>query len=74
VATGGEVTHRELLRMDLISLTESQRLWGNVVTQISEMGFAVRFVFWNLKRTRNRSSAESFVYAVTEVCTTFGLR
>ena len=45
VLTGGEVTSGELLRMDLISADGIATLWGNVVYAISEMGFAVRFVF-----------------------------
>jgi hypothetical protein len=45
VLTGGEVVPRELTRMDLSLPDEVMTFWGNVVYGISEMGFAVRFVF-----------------------------
>src|SRR4051812_287792 len=45
VLTGGEVTPRELVRMDLLLPQEVVTLWGNVVYTINEMGFAVRFLF-----------------------------
>src|SRR5262245_44892911 len=46
VLTGGEVTPRELIRLELIT-EKRTTLWGRVVYHISEMGFAVRFVFGN---------------------------
>jgi hypothetical protein len=45
VLTGGEVVPRELTRMDLSLPDEVMTFWGNVVYGVSEMGFAVRFVF-----------------------------
>ena len=45
VLTGGEVSPRELVRMDLLLPQEVVTLWGNVVYSLSEMGFAVRFLF-----------------------------
>ena len=45
VLTGGAVSTKELIRMDLISNDGITTLWGNVVYTIHEMGFAVRFVF-----------------------------
>ena len=45
VLTGGEVSPRELARLDLVVSGELTTLWGSVVYAIPEMGFAVRFVF-----------------------------
>lgn len=45
ILTGGEVSPPELVRMRILLPTEMATLWGNVVYTISEMGFAVRFVF-----------------------------
>jgi hypothetical protein len=45
VLTGGEVAPRELTRMDLSLPDQVMTFWGNVVYAVSEMGFAVRFVF-----------------------------
>jgi len=45
VLTGGEVVPRELTRMDLSLPDQVMTFWGNVVYEVSEMGFAVRFVF-----------------------------
>ena len=45
VVTGGEVAPRELTRMDLSLPDQVMTFWGNVVYAVSEMGFAVRFVF-----------------------------
>jgi len=45
VLTGGEVLPHELIRMELSLPDEGLTLWGHVVYTISEMGFAVRFVF-----------------------------
>src|SRR5436853_1046820 len=45
VLTGGEVIRGELARLELMLAGEVTALWGNVVYNISEMGFAVRFVF-----------------------------
>jgi hypothetical protein len=49
VLTGGEVNAGELTRMDLICGDGIATLWGNVVYTITEMGFAVRFVFGSEK-------------------------
>ena len=48
VLTGGEITSQELVRMNIVlpnEIGEIATVWGNVVYTISEMGFAVRFVF-----------------------------
>ena len=45
VLTGGEVSPGELARLVLVVSGEPTTLWGSVVYSISEMGFAVRFVF-----------------------------
>jgi len=45
ILTGGEVSPPELVRMNIVLPSEMATLWGNVVYVISEMGFAVRFVF-----------------------------
>ena len=45
VLTGGEVMPHELIRMELSLPDDWLTLWGHVVYTISEMGFAVRFVF-----------------------------
>src|SRR2546421_12818841 len=45
VLTGGEVIRGELARLELMLAGEVTTLWGKVVYNISEMGFAVRFVF-----------------------------
>ena len=44
VLTGGEVSPRELVRLELIAGEEIVNAWGHVVYHIREMGFAVRFV------------------------------
>ena len=43
--SGGEVTPGELTRLDLRVTDEMLTVWGTVVYAISEMGFAVRFLF-----------------------------
>jgi hypothetical protein len=45
VLSGGEVTRGELARLDLLMSDEIVSVWGTVVYAISEMGFAVRFLF-----------------------------
>ncbi len=45
VLTGGEVVRGELARLELMLAGDMTTLWGNVVYNINEMGFAVRFVF-----------------------------
>ena len=45
VLSGGEVVPQELVRLDIILAGEVTTLWGTVVYGISEMGFAVRFIF-----------------------------
>jgi hypothetical protein len=44
VLTGGEVSARDLVRLELIAGEEIVIVWGYIVYQIHEMGFAVRFV------------------------------
>lgn len=45
VLAGAEVTRGELARLDLLLSDEIVTVWGTVVYDISEMGFAVRFLF-----------------------------
>ena len=45
ILSGGEVTRGELARLDLPVSDEILTVWGTVVYTISEMGFAVRFLF-----------------------------
>ena len=45
VLTGGPVVRGELARLELMLAGDMTTLWGNVVYNINEMGFAVRFVF-----------------------------
>src|SRR5437762_14274187 len=45
VLAGGEVMPLELARMELALPDQGTILWGNVVYTVSEMGFAIRFVF-----------------------------
>src|SRR4051794_33050523 len=45
VLTGGEVAPRELIRLEMSLPDEVRTFWANVMYGISEMGFAVRFVF-----------------------------
>lgn len=42
--TGGEVSARELIRLELARGEEITLLWGQVVYSVHEMGFAVRFL------------------------------
>jgi len=44
VLTGGELSTRELVRLELILDDEVVSVWGYVVYHVLEMGFAVRFV------------------------------
>lgn len=45
VLTGGEVCAGELTRLQIISSQQVAVIWGHVIYAVSEMGFAVRFVF-----------------------------
>lgn len=45
VLTGGEVIAGELTRLQIASDRQVAIAWGQVIYAISEMGFAVRFVF-----------------------------
>jgi PilZ domain-containing protein len=45
VLTGGEVSASELARLQITSSHQVAVMWGQVIYAISEMGFAVRFVF-----------------------------
>ena len=45
VLAGGEVTPRELARLEMALPDQATTFWGNVVYTVSEMGFAVRFAF-----------------------------
>jgi len=44
VLTGGELLAKELVRLELILDDQIVSVWGYVVYQVREMGFAVRFV------------------------------
>jgi PilZ domain-containing protein len=56
VLTGGQVTPRELIRLELIAGDEVTTLWGQVAYHVNEMGFALRFVFGNEMDRRVLSS------------------
>jgi hypothetical protein len=43
VLTGGEVAPRELIRLEVAVGDQIISVWGNVVYQVREMGFAIRF-------------------------------
>jgi len=45
VLTGGDVTAGELVRLQISSRDRLTDVWGLIVYAISEMGFALRFVF-----------------------------
>jgi hypothetical protein len=45
VLTGGDVTAGELVRLQISSRDRLADVWGLIVYAISEMGFALRFVF-----------------------------
>lgn len=44
VLTGGDVSAKELVRLELVLEDQIVVAWGYVVYHIFEMGFAVRFV------------------------------
>jgi hypothetical protein len=44
VLTGGEVSARDLVRLELILDDQIVTAWGYVVYHVLEMGFALRFV------------------------------
>jgi hypothetical protein len=44
VLTGGEVRSGELIRLELVLGDEIAPLWGHVIYQVREIGFAARFV------------------------------
>src|SRR5580765_4285384 len=54
VLTGGQVTPRELIRLELIEGDEVTTLWGQVAYRVNEMGFALRF------RKRNGPPSSQF--------------
>ena len=58
VLAGAEVMPRELARMELALPDQRTILWGNVVYRVSEMGFAVRFVFGS---EADKESLERFI-------------
>ena len=45
VLSGGEVVPHELMRLEMSLPGKAMTFWANVVYGISEMGFAVRFIF-----------------------------
>lgn len=45
VLSGGEISAGELVRLQIASPLQVEVVWGQVIYAISEMGFAVRFVF-----------------------------
>ena len=52
VLTGGEVISGELARLDFLFNEKVTVVWGNIVYSISEMGFAIRFLFAGEKDMR----------------------
>lgn len=44
VLTGGELEAKDLVRLELVLNDQIVTVWGYVVYQVREMGFAVRFV------------------------------
>ena len=56
VLAGGEITTGDLVKLELIVADDVTTLWGQVVYQVPEMGFAARFVFGseNGKRALDR--------------------
>jgi hypothetical protein len=44
VLTGGELSAKELVRLELILDDQIVTVWGYVVYHVQEMGFALRFV------------------------------
>ena len=44
ILTGGHVQERELVHIEILLPNEVASLWGNVVYNINEMGFAVHFL------------------------------
>ena len=56
--TGGAVAPSELVRVQLLVGDDMLTAWGYVVYQISEMGFAVRFVF---QREADKGSIDDLV-------------
>ena len=64
VLTGGEVVRGELTRMDLSLTDQVITFWGYVVYPVSEMGFAVRFVFGS---EADQESLEGWVKGIEAV-------
>ena len=58
VLSGGEITPGELIQMQLFAGDEIVGLWGQIIYVVSEMGFAVRFVFARDDEQRLRSLLE----------------
>lgn len=45
ILTAGEVSPGELIRLEILFPNEVASLWGEVVYNVAEMGFALRFKF-----------------------------
>jgi len=58
VLTGGDVKAGELARLELVLNDDVATLWGQVVYSVSEMGFAIRFVF---RREADKSSINHLI-------------
>ena len=58
VLSGGQVKPGELLQMQLFVGDEIVGLWGQIIYVVSEMGFAVRFVFGQDDEQRLRTLLE----------------
>ncbi len=58
VLSGGEVRPGDLVQMHLFVGDEIIALWGQIIYVVSEMGFAVRFVFAQNDEQRLRALLE----------------
>ena len=58
VLSGGEVASGELIRLELVLGDEIAPLWGHVIYQVREMGFAARFL---LERETDRQSVNRLI-------------
>jgi hypothetical protein len=63
VLSGGEVKSGELIQMQLFVEDQIVALWGQVIYVVSEMGFAVRFVFAQDDEQHVRSLIENLAAA-----------
>ena len=61
ILSGGGVTRGELARLDLLVSDEILTVWGTVVYTISEIGFAVRFLFGDAE------NSDSFITLISNL-------